>query len=528
MNTNEENNEDRALGKLQERRKSIQAMTERLTNGGEPKQFNGESRLKAAFLILQLYRKALKERGLKSSEINSRCHAAVKNTGDFRIHRWMLPASTDKIADGMVGAYRDKPEPLKKVRTYIALVKAFSEILDLERDELLGEFYDETGLLESTSSVQQDEEQEFKPERRLAYLLNEFAAITSTNLDLPKLFKRSERAHVGWNPVLGPGTIQPLGRDFADEGFEASRNVMEYQWGETELPPYPCAKIARIPYGHIDNVEFMVEAKGDTCGRGEMENEPVNWQDDGNFLIFRGSATAYWDLYITIAPKGLTGVGAFFLRVTSVDVALFDREKQATSYTVGNYREDFNCLDFQYNSPATIDFDGSRRISFTENTSKELLQNDNYYEHYFRVARCEDELDELPPSFDLPATRITRVTAQGVMDWLIEDLSLNSSETEVGVIHEHPFNDSLYKSVTRFQDESLARDVEVALHDGTLTRIIAEWATQYSTSLDEFEERTADELFNAEEDLLKNLRDMGERKGKKAGSEKTKKGEKDD
>jgi len=279
-----------------------------LTAGGDPKLLTNEARLRAALFISKLYAQA-KASGHRPKAIEAHCGAVTQAGDAFRIHRWMLRQSETEITEDLKRHYAGKAEPGRKVRLYLKLVAGLAELLAREPFDLQQEFLAVTGL--NVRELPRDpmlDPAEVQPELRLAHLLQDHAAQMADRLDLATLFQRAERLQAGWSMHEGP-----IAKFMESElRFNSQLPPTFVPWLDFEVPPYPSAKVGRIPYGFLTGTFSVVPRTDDGA-------EPAR---DRASLILKGSATAYWDLYLAIGPTGEMGVGSYMIRNASVDIHL--------------------------------------------------------------------------------------------------------------------------------------------------------------------------------------------------------------
>jgi len=462
-----------------------------LLDGGDPKQFRrNEDRLRAALFLSKLYKQAKTD--LSLLEIKARCGAAINGSEDFRIHRWMLQTSETKITPELIKRYAKRKEPARKVRNYLQLVAVLAKMNGDNPLLLQMEFITTTGL--NARPIPEDllnDISEVQPEHKLANLLRGHAAYIAERFDLGSLFLRAERLQAGWDMENGPVAIG-LGSWHGEPRFDSQLPANYALWYESAIPPYPAIKIARIPYGNINSTFSVVPVKDD--GTTIDENRDP--------LILCGSAIAYWDLHLAIAPDGKFSIGSYFIRSTSVDIQLPIDGLQ--TFTLRDAPHDLSSFFLDYKSGNLINHNGLWQVHFTpeatEHINVDLEKNSTSWDANYRPVRKKDQLDETPPGDTVPNARITPVNARSISDWLIEDLSL---PTELGVTETLNYlsQPSELNPSTWCQGDTIARRLETELHTDVIDERFKSWIDQYNRSLDDLEKHWFDSAHKSESEL---------------------------
>ncbi len=466
-------------------REEMQSRIDALIAGGDPKILNSDQRLRAALFISKLYAqaKALKHR---PKEIETHCGAVTKAGEDFRIHRWMLRQSETAITPELKQRYAGKAEPARNVRIYLKLVAGLAEILAKDPFNLQQEFLTFTGL--NAKPLPPDpmlDPSEVQPELRLARLLRDHAAQMADRLDLVKLFQRAKRLQAGWNLHDGP-VAKFLDPTFSGP-FDPKLPPTFVLWLEIEVPPYPSVKIGRIPYGFLAGSFSVVP----------LTDDGAEASQDRATLILEGSATAYWELYLAIAPTGDMGVGSYMIRGSSVDIHLPMGDAGAmVSHTLRDAEDDLWSLwpeEFQGARRRNQFFqDGRWQVHLTDAMAERFSSDPAFWPSCYRPERRGGTLEEHPPSHDIPYARIAPTTAQNILDWLLEDLSLPARLGGAAPM----LDPSLYGEtavVTWNRGESFAFRVEAALHNGRLDAGFQDWVARYNASLSELKQKWFDD-----------------------------------
>ena len=458
-------------------REDMQSRIDALIAGGDPKLLTDDARLRAALFISKLYALA-KATGHRPKAIEAHCGNVTQAGEDFRIHRWMLRQSEKEITPELTQRYVGKAEPGRKVRLYLKLISGLAEMLKKDPFNLQQEFLAVTGL--NARALPRDpmlDPAEVQPELRLSRLLRDHAAQMADRLDLAKLFQRGERLQAGWSLHDGP-VAKFMESDFR---FDLKSPPTFVAWLDIEVPPYPSVKVGRIPYGFLAGSFSAVPLTDDGT-------EP---SQDRATLTLDGSATAYWELHLAIAPTGDMGVGSYMIRNASVDIKLPMGDGGAMiTHTLRDAHDDLwglQSVEVQGRLWGNIfHHDGWWQVHLTDAMTRTFSSDPAFWESCYRLERRGGELEEYPPSHSVPNARITPTTARSIHDWLVEDLSLPPRLGGAApLIYDHL--DGKMDAVTWNKGASFAARVEAALHNGRLDALFRDWVEQYNLSLTELE-----------------------------------------
>jgi hypothetical protein len=458
-------------------REEMQSRIDALVAGSDKKFLTDDARLRAALFISRLYSQA-KAHGHRPKLIESHCGAVAQAGEDFRIHRWMLRQSETEITPELKQRYAGKAEPARKVRLYLRLVAGLAELLAKEPFVLQQEFLAVTGL--NSRPLPRDpmlDPAEVQPELRLAHLLRDHAAQMADRLDLARLFQRAERLQAGWSLHDGP-VAKLMESEFR---FDPKSPPTFVLWLDDEVPPYPSVKVGRIPYGALAG-SFSVVPLTDFGAEPSQNREA---------LTLEGSATVYWELYLAIAPNGDMGVGSYLIRNASVDIQLPMGDAGAMiTHTLLDAHDDLwglQPMEVQGKLWGNQFYDGGWwQVHLADATAGAFSADPALWASCYRPERRGGDLEEYPPSHDVPNARITPTTAQNIHDWLVEDLSLPPRLGSAAPIPDP----NLYGEttvVTWNRGSSLANWVEAALHNGRLDAAFEDWVVRYSASLGDLE-----------------------------------------
>lgn len=480
---------DRAREAAEERQKERRRDRERrigaLISGADPKRLNNRQRLNAALVLTRYVEQAIKK---TSKDLVIQALQKVDGKGHsntFRIDRWKLPEAIQQIGEAETKAFADKPYPLRTTVKFFRFIGSLAEQLGLPAFDGQSEMLEATGLEHTPPNyppgVQDDD---YLPERRLADLLDDFAAAMARCHDLSSLWLRAERIQAGWDPVVGPSAAFFE----LEEHFGANKPISESCWYPGRLPPCPSVSIGKIPFASVSETFVLAPTEP-----GEPEE------------AIRGEAVAWWRMNLMIGPGGLNRVSAFIWWDSHVTLSLEDGSLRNAPAHDGYPDLYAFCGPDPY---ARVEHSGvSRPVSFTPEVS-ECLRRDN--EHDWKTARRlfgerypELERDkDMPQSFD-PALMVKPVSPGIVRRWFVQNPGLTPKDLRPEEHFEACAEEiRVHTERTLFsRPQTLAWAVEAALHQGLLEPRVAAWVEAYEPSLTTFErnwreqaERDADEL----------------------------------
>ncbi len=493
MTSNETNRAPMAGDRIRYRRKQDAFITN-LRNGEVVKLLEGDARLEAALFIGRLYGRL---RHTQSSRQIREALADLDRGGEpFRIHRWMIQGTDEGLTDTIRHKYRAHPEPQKKVATYILLVERLALLLGDDAFALIWELLEVTCLTARMHRLPSIEIMgDVEPRQRLAALLNAHAAHMSEMLDLPQLWQAAENLQMGWDMEEGPSPV-PLNGGIMQNHFRHDAPATQVQWLDFEAPAYPSVQTARLPNGVLAG-PFVVTRSAPSTKEAE---------------IIAANLVIYWDLWLTIAPLGKLGVGAFLVRTPGTALQLNDGTLvHLATPKAGYWDMTFvpKTLELQH---AKLDGDLSPtgsgvgwhdvlNVTFSQDRLDEIQKDIALYDKFFRKPRPHVPDDE--DGEEMPFLRMVRVTPQSIADWLEADFTFQRPGFFADPVH---FVSSRQPSAERYgwmRGDTLARRVEQALHDGLLDAWFRDWVTAYGAALSGIE---ADWRARAEEAELE-LRD---------------------
>jgi hypothetical protein len=493
--------DDQNQRNIQKRQAALQAVEDIVQGIGRNK-LEGSRRLHAALLVSNLYRSA-RDKGHRREKIVAEISNKIRGyrSAEFRLEKWTLPQKIEVIDDAVLKRYHNTSEPQKDPLVYVILIKVLSRLAELEVDDLLDEF-SRNCLPENAAGSQSTVSDEIEPSAKLADLLNACASTIARRADLANLWSRAARVQAGWNPAKGP-LSKPLADGDTFSTFSPKRAATQNEWLADNLPPYPSVQIARIPFAFL-STELVIENHGHPEPYPNSDRADQTWQGD----VFRRSATltAYWDLWLAIAPTGSFGVGAFLVRTSSVDVALgLDGTAAETSHLNVDCQTLFTQDDIWAFAPEAevvhIEFeDGLRRVSIPEDVFARLSDKD-WEAAYRQLRSATDALDEDAPSGGIPSARIIAVTAGSVQNWLAEDLTWKRRDAFIETVDQVSNGDTSGLPATWNQGPTLAHALELALHRGDLDERFLDWIRSYNSTLAGVEHQWRTAAKSAEREL---------------------------
>lgn len=470
------------------------AFIDRLQKGEPVKTFEGDARLEAALLVGRLYDKALESRS--SNDIREALSDLDRGGEPFRIHRWLIKSGDPVVSDELRKKYTNRPEPQKKVRMYLTLVDRLARMVGDDPFAWIWELLEATRLTERLGCGEVPViSNEAEPRQRLAALLNTHAAHLCEVLDLPALWQKAEKLQTGWNMDKGPIPIR-IDQGIMQNRFRCDLAATQLRWLAFEAPPYPSVRVGRLPLGLFD---------------GPLDVRKTNPAPSESFQI-EGQLGLYWELWLTIAPVGKYAVGSYLSRTPGFGLLLPD------GTTVGLVVEEGGFVDNSFSmaglplvlcpvdgliatgaSPVHVMSDESWLVSFPQERFETILKDPACWLANTRPSRIgvPNDIDD----DDMPFIRACRVTPKNIEDWLEPDFSMNEKGRFLPQVHLLPEVDFAARKTGWVTYDCIARDIEQALHDGSLDQEFKSWTDTYRMLLDNLEASWLAAAFSGETEL---------------------------
>lgn len=478
--------------RLANREKALRDRIDDLLAGGQPRKLEDERRLNAALLVRDYLADA--KRRTKAEDVRRVLKSAdPESKGAFRIDRWTLDDGVTVIGLAEVERYRSEAFPLKKTATYLRLIGALAELRDMTAFDGQAELLARIGLDAAPDSHLRRSDEDNDPARRLAALLQHFAAVMAEKHDLTSLWRRAERAQASWDPQVGPVACETelnAGAFRAD----ASPCPKNTYWYRGEAPPCPAIRIAGIPFGFVRS-RFELSKQG-----GEASPEYVE-----------GEAIVWWDVHLMIGPDGPFRAGAYLMRDCRTELTLDDGSVVAAPIA--------NCDD---GLPALAWVGDPPRVKRNREEWSVLLSPEwraprredapDPFDALYRPSKAPpgahyEPEDEQPPHHYTSLIWIEPVSAGSIRRWLIEDRAFRVADERR--IEPREAEGAGYTELPLWnRPGTLAWAVEAGLHTGVLERSFAEWIAAFDASLTETGERRRAEAERAEAELRERWRNL--------------------
>lgn len=491
---------------------------------GRRKFLNDRDRLEAALIVTRLFDKA-RRAGHRRAGIDNRLKNNLGGfgTAGIRLDRWVLKRGDTVVDEAIVERHRDSKNPQRRIATYFTLVEFFAHLLgeDAEPHKL--------DMVRQTSLWREGDDDEREPHRRLADLLHECARSVANRTDFAALFSKAKRLHVGWNLENEPEAV-PLEPDL-DGMFDERTPAVLVEAYENAAPPFPAVKIARVPFGFLDETFLIETAPHTALAAAERFLDPASGEPAAPCDRVAARAIGYWDIWLCIAPvNSRCEIGAVFMEGSSMDLILRDGDYYETAQVL---REpDFDLLaasvapegqtyinDEPEYAPWLWTKAGWRRFTVASTVEAEQSHEQAFWRAaVYRHVAEDDPLGRNLPGMTAAAhaqqrlVRFLAVDAHHVRHLLdaprrgsaglrlsgeFQDLStislLEPRELREGLWHRNP--------------ASLAHHVECALRDGAIERGWEAWMKAFSASMAATEDHWLNDVDAAERQLRQRWRE---------------------
>ncbi|VVT08349.1 hypothetical protein RV134_260013 [Roseovarius sp. EC-HK134] len=473
MERPENPNKDR----VRRERNKLLARIDHLSNHG-PKHLNTEQRLLAALFVREQYEALIRPAGsLRLAEIEEKLARLGNSLSGIRIHRWMLRISGRDITEELISHYANRPEPLRKTKTYFELADALARIGGDDPIEAKIALLRRTSLDTIPLAVEgEDSETHFDPSVGLLRLVRNFASDTAYRLDLANIYDQVERLQAAWSHSAA-NRIFPM-RD-AFERY-TRHSLFSGMWSMNEIPALPSVRLAEIPLAYFSDAEVIL-------AEDDRERHAV------------GNLRATWSLRLCIAPTAKNSVTPAMIRTTRLWLEEFPGpdviplERQEIIHPHGDGLDDLVPGNRQR---AFLADNSNVTITFTEETSQRYLHLRDKDEMYKRTTP-----DETLPHEDLACAVIEPLDIARLSTWFRDGAGREDYEIERASFLNHDCTGSAGKTVHWFPTPCLAHDLENSIRNGRLRTEFSQSAKAMQRSLTALEKSCLSEAKLADRDL---------------------------
>ncbi|MDX1820109.1 MAG: hypothetical protein R3197_04355 [Paracoccaceae bacterium] len=463
---------------VEERNRLLARIDSLCTRG--PKHLATEQRLQAALFIREQYEALIRPKGsLRLAELEDKLGQMGAGLAGIRIHRWMLRASEREITEEMIKRYKDRPEPLKKTKTYFELADALARLAGDDPLEAKIALLRRTNLdAVSTANTGDREDELFEPSMGLLRLVRSFASDTAYRLDLVSLFESAERLQAGWSHQA-EGAVFTMRS--AVQRYSRSTLFMGV-WLMAEIPALPSVRLAEFPLAAFTDAEVVIGTGPDRLTHAV------------------GDLRATWSLRLCIAPDGRAGVTPALIRTSR----LFFEGRTGARVVPGETWEithpngdGLDELVSDNRRPAFVTSDPSLTIAFTDETAARYLDLRDRGLIYSRTTS-----DEILPHEGLPYAAIEPLDNARLQIWFRDGAERENHEIERAPVLNHENSAHGVTAAHWFTTPCLARDLELAIRHGNMRTEFARVVATMRRSLEALEKHRIAELSAADRDLL--------------------------
>lgn len=462
-------------GRVEKERIQLLSRIDQFCSRG-PKHLDTEPRLHAALYIRQQFESLIRPKGsLRVAELEAKLGS--NGLSGIRIHRWMVRASEREINEEMIKYYKNRPEPLKKTKTYFELAAALARIGGDDPVEAKIALFRRTGLdtlpLGNDATVAASD---FDASNGLLQLLRRFASDTAYRLDLGHMFDSTERLQAGWSPhnegsvFIMSNALQPYSRRTIFSGF----------WLMDEIPALPTVRLAEFPLATLYQAKVHLGS------------------DPASLKTLTGTLRATWSLRLAIVPDGRAGVAPCLLRTTR----LYFEPEPGTSvadegrWEIRHYGDGLEDLwiDERGRIPH-VSHDPSLQIRFAEDTVA-------HYETLRETLYIRTKPDESLPHEGIPCAMIEPLDLARFRLWFRDGAGREDEEIERAPVLAYSQVQTDGDISEWFNTPCLARDLELAVRDGSLRAQFKKAASEMRRSLQALEKQRIAQMGEIDRQLL--------------------------
>lgn len=289
---------------VQKREDYFRAKLARLAAPGNKRMLQNLPRLQAALALGELFDQVRRKTGMTQEQIESDLSTALRRLeisgSTFRIERWRLPRRVTEVTSDLVSAYKDKAQPQRHEKVYYAATRHLAAKLGQDPFEAQRALFLKIGI--GTNEAQAGGAQaSLDQSHRVLALFRELASTMGTTQDLAALWARANAMNVGTS-FLRPEPIRH------ETDFRRAFDLFWPKWSAGDATkalgpvdfPSPRAPILRVPLFYVEDQFNVYPVPGGNPGSCSVKGRLDSWIEI-SFAITRNAKGDGFDPALSFA-----------------------------------------------------------------------------------------------------------------------------------------------------------------------------------------------------------------------------------